>query len=237
MKKLLIASVCLVMVTKAFGQVTVPEPEFINSYCILTSDSTLAVLPKEVGQIKNRQNKVGKFARIAGGLSQAAGAAGILGMGAAGSMSGVVAGARVARAAVGVGGVVDAVEGLAGADGMDIVFNGASSTYTCSPGGQDVRLLIKADNNETDPMDCYRIVRFKTSKKDRSVKWMEFQSALIGSEETKKAGYVQFEGHKYGEKTYLLTIPASEIEEGEYGIVFMSIATAVAVPVGTFSVK
>ena len=103
--------------------------------------------------------------------------------------------------------------------------------------GQNVRLLIKGENNEYDPMDVYRIVRFNESKKERRIQWVEFESALIGSEETKKAGYVQFAGQKYGEKSYLLTIPASELEKGEYGIFFTSIITATAIPVGTFRVK
>jgi hypothetical protein len=33
---------------------------------------------------------------------------------------------------------------------------------------------------------------------------------LIGSAETKKRGYVAFTGHKYGNQSYLLEIPASE---------------------------
>ena len=86
-------------------------------------------------------------------------------------------------------------------------------------------------------MDCYRIVRFKGSKKERRIQWIEFESSLIGTDETKKAGYVQFEGHKYGNQSYLLTIPASELEKGEYGIFYMSIITATTIPVGTFSVK
>lgn len=86
-------------------------------------------------------------------------------------------------------------------------------------------------------MELYRIVRFKTSKKERRIQWMEFQPALIGTKETQKAGYVGFIGHKYGEKSYLLTIPATEMEKGEYGIFYMSIISATAIPVGTFGVK
>ena len=87
------------------------------------------------------------------------------------------------------------------------------------------------------PMEIYRIVRFKASKKDRRIQWMEFKPALIGSAETKKRGYVAFTGHKYGNQSYLLEIPASEAEPGEYGIFYMSIITATAIPVGTFSIN
>ncbi len=53
----------------------------------------------------------------------------------------------------------------------------------------------------------------------------------------KKRGYVAFTGHKYGNQSYLLEIPASEAEPGEYGIFYMSIITATAIPVGTFSIN
>lgn len=132
-------------------------------------------------------------------------------------MSGVVTGARVMTTASGVSSAAGTVSSLAGSSGMDIIFKGGHSAYQMES-GQDARLLIKGEYNETDPMDCYRIVRFNASKKERRIQWMEFESALIGSDETKKAGYVQFTGHKYGEQSYLLTIPSSELEKGEYGI-------------------
>lgn len=222
--------------TSTFAQVTAPEPEFINSYCILTSDSTYATLPKESGTIGKHQNKVKKWSKLIGGAANIAGAAGMIGIGTAGSMSGVVTGARVMTTASGVGSAAGTVSSLAGSAGMDIIFKGGQSAYSIQ-GGQDVRLLIKGENNETDPLDTYRIVRFNASKKERRIQWMEFESSLLGSDDAKKAGYVSFSGHKYGQQSYLLTIPAAELEKGEYGVFFMSIITATAIPVGTFSVK
>ena len=120
---------------------------------------------------------------------------------------------------------------------MDVIFSGGKSSYVVKNDGLPIRLLIKGEKNDTDPMDSYRLVRFNASKKERRIQWMEFESSLIGSEETKKVGYVPFEGHKYGEQSYLLTIPASEAIKGEYGVFFMNIITATYVPVGTFSIK
>lgn len=234
------AFLSIAMLLTAFSakaqQVTAPEPEFINSYCILTSDSTYAPLPKESGSIGKHQNKVKKWSKLIGGAANIAGAAGIVGIGTAGSMSGVVTGAKVVSTASSVGSAASTVNGLAGSAGMDIIFAGGHSNYSIQ-GGQDVRLLIKGERNDTDPMDSYRIVRFNVSKKERRIQWMEFESSLIGSEQAEKAGYVNFIGHKYGEQSYILTIPASELEKGEYGIFFMSIITATSIPVGTFSVK
>ena len=220
---------CFAMFTSAslFAQVTAPEPEFINSYCILTSDATYAQLPKESGVLAQHENKAKKWGKLLGGAASIVGAGGMIGAATAGSASGIINGVRVATTAS---------SGLAGSSGMDVVFKGGHSSYTVQ-GGQDVRLLIKGEKNDTDPLDTYRIVRFKTSKKERRIQWIEFESNLLGSKETKNAGYVSFTGHKYGEQSYLLTIHASELDKGEYGIFYLSIATATSIPVGTFSIK
>ena len=238
MKQNVIASAMMLTAVSASAQeVKVAEPEFINSYCILTSDSTFAALPKESGTIGKHENKVKKWSKWIGGAADIVGAGGMIGAATAGSVGGVINGVRVMGGAAGVASAAGTVSGLAGSSGMDIIFKGGHSSYSVNADGNNVRLLIKGDNNETDPMDSYRIVRFKESKKERRIQWIEFESALIGSDETKKAGYVQFEGHKYGNQSYLLTIPASELEKGEYGIFYMSIITATTIPVGTFSVK
>jgi hypothetical protein len=238
MKKNFLSIAMMLMAVSASAQeVKVAEPEFINSYCILTSDSTFATLPKESGTIGKHENKVKKWSKWIGGAADIVGAGGMIGAATAGSVGGVINGVRVMGGAAGVASAAGTVSGLAGSSGMDIIFKGGHSSYSVNANGNNVRLLIKGENNETDPMDSYRIVRFKESKKERRIQWIEFESALIGSDETKKAGYVQFEGHKYGEQSYLLTIPASELEKGEYGIFYMSIITATTIPVGTFSVK
>ncbi len=237
MKRLLlfIAAVAFMASLQA-QQVTALEPEFINSYCVLTSDSTFDALPKEDGMISKHQNKFGKFAKIAGAASQLGMVGGMIGLSTAGSASGAITGLRVMGTAAGAGQAADAVNALAGAEGMDIAFTGGKSAYTIKDASKGIRLLIKGEKNEYDPMEIYRIVRFKSSKKDRRTQWMEFKPALIGSAETKKRGYVAFTGHKYGSQSYLLEIPASEAEPGEYGIFYMSIITATAIPVGTFSI-
>ena len=239
MKKFLISIMVVMAAVNSYAQeVTVSEPEFVNSYCILTSESTYEVLPKENGEIQKHQNKVSKWAKIAGAASNMAGAAGLLGVATSGgSVSGISNGVKVISAAHSVGSAADAANTLAGVAGMDIVFKGKHSAYEVKDADKEVKLLVKGENNETDPMDCYRIVRFNTTKKERRIQWMEFEPALIGSKDAEKAGYVKFAGHKYGTQSYLLTIPAEEVKKGEYGIFYMSIATATAIPVGTFSVK
>jgi hypothetical protein len=236
MKKTILSFAMLLAAGSTFAQVTVSEPEFINTYCILTSDATYDQLPKESGTLGEHKNKVRKWGKLLGGAANVIGAGGMIGAATAGSVSGVINGVRVASTAGSVASAAGTVSGLAGSSGMDVVFKGGHSSYAVQ-GGQDVRLLIKGEKNDTDPLDTYRIVRFKTSKKERRIQWIEFESNLLGTKETKNAGYVSFTGHKYGEQSYLLTIPAGELEPGEYGIFYLSIATATSIPVGTFSVK
>jgi hypothetical protein len=71
MKKIFASMMMLAATSTGFSQqVTAPEPEFINSYCVLTSDSTFDALPKEDGMISKHQNKFGKFAKIAGAVNK-----------------------------------------------------------------------------------------------------------------------------------------------------------------------
>ena len=99
-----------------------------------------------------------------------------------------------------------------------------------------ISLVIKAKDNKSDPMDLYRIVRFTGSKKDRHIQWMEFSPTLLGSEKAQKSGYVNFVAHKYGEQSYILTVPEKEIIPGEYGI-FLSAVNGTTIPIGTFSIS
>lgn len=236
MKKFIFSIAALALTASAHAQqVTTQEPEFINSYCVLTSDSTYDILPKESGKIEKHQSKFSKISKIAGAVSDLGFAGGMIGA-STGSWSGLQTGVRVMGTAAGVGSAADAVNTLAGVEGMDIAFEGGKSAYAIKNTGKDIKLLIKAENNEVDPMGIYRIVRFKASKKDRRIQWIEFKPALLGGSDAKKKGFLSFTGHKYGNQSYLLTIPASEIEAGEYGIVYMSVAAAQEIPVGTFSV-
>ena len=238
MKKLVVCVVLMMTaMTVSAQEVTAPEPEFVNSYCILTGTDSYDILPKETGTVGQHQNKVSKWSKIAGKASLLGGAAGMIGVGTAGSLGGMVNGVRVMTTASGVGSAASAVNGLAGSSGMDIVFKGGKSAYKVKNYSDGVRLLVKGENNEYDPMDCYRIVRFNTSKKERRIQWMEIEPALLGSKDAEKAGYIQFAGHKYGEQSYILEIPVSELKSGEYGIFYLSIASALAVPVGTFSIE
>lgn len=105
---------------------------------------------------------------------------------------GLEAGVRVMGTAAGVGVAADAVNTLAGVEGMDIAFAGGRSSYAVKDASKGLRLLIKAEKNEVDPMGIYRIVRFKASKKDRRIQWMTFKPSLLGGSDAKKRAFWPF---------------------------------------------
>ena len=144
----------------------------------------------------------------------------------------------VSNATGGVGNVSNSVTTageLAGSKGKDIVLEGGHSSYVVPKDMKTISLVIKAKDNESDPMGLYCIVRFNSSKKDRRIQWMEFSPALLGSEKAQKSGYVNFVADKYGEQSYILTFPENEMIPGEYGI-FLSAVNGTTIPVGTFSI-
>ena len=109
-------------------EVTAPEPEFINTYCILTSDATYDQLPKESGTLGQHQNKVKRWSKLLGGAASVVGAGGMIGAATAGSVGGVINGVRVASTAGSVASTAGTIGGLAGSSGMDVIFKGGHSS-------------------------------------------------------------------------------------------------------------
>lgn len=199
------------------AQVKVAEPEFVGSYCLLTSDSTASPLPKEIGQLKEHKTKAEIFSKVASAVGSVGTSVGVATMGLGGSVGAITTGARVISTAGSVESIGSAVGVLSSASGMDIVLDGKGSY--CRAKTDDVRILIKAEENNVDPADLYRIVAFKPSKKERRMQWFDISSALLGSDDAKGKGYIPFSATKYDTSSYFITIPASALPKGEYGIV------------------
>ena len=178
------------------------EPEFVNSYCILTSESSLEILPTEIGTINSYQNNSPKLSSVVDKVSP--------------------------KQSV-------AMDSIPSTNEMDIVLKGPHSSYVIPKDMKTISLVIKAKDNESDPMGLYRIVRFNASKMDRRIQWMGFSPTLLGSEKAQKSGYVSFVADKYSLHSYILTLPENEIIPGEYGI-FLSAVNGTTIPIGTFSI-
>ena len=82
------------------------------------------------------------------------------------------------------------------------------------PQRTNIQFVVRASDNSSDPMSIVSVFRFKTSGKARKA---ELSSVgTFGGASSNKLDYIDFSAKKYGESSYLITIPV--IEEGEYGI-------------------
>ncbi len=81
-------------------------------------------------------------------------------------------------------------------------------------GDGNIRFIVKAVDNETDPISIINVFRFETSKKKRLAELSSVSS--FGSVKSNKLERLRFSAEKYGEKSYLLTL--IDKPAGEYGI-------------------
>ncbi|MCR2030567.1 hypothetical protein [Alistipes timonensis] len=81
-------------------------------------------------------------------------------------------------------------------------------------GDDDIRFIVKAVDNATDPISIINVFRFETNKKKRLAELSSVSS--FGSVKANKLERLRFSAEKYGEKSYLLTL--IDKPAGEYGI-------------------
>lgn len=83
--------------------------------------------------------------------------------------------------------------------------------------GEPIKLVVRAHDNDTDPLSFIRIYRLQSKKKKRMTVLSEDNSGTFMKSRTHTKNQLFFVGEKYGSASYLLTI--DEIEPGEYGVV------------------
>ena len=79
----------------------------------------------------------------------------------------------------------------------------------------EIQIVLRAVDNETDPMSIVNIFKFKQKRKRRTA---ELASYGIWGNSTNNLERLEFKGSRYGEKSYLLTINEFE-RDSEYGII------------------
>lgn len=102
-------------------------------------------------------------------------------------------------------------------------------------GSKPIQMIVRAVDNNTDPMAIINIFRFECSKKQRLAELASVST--FGSVKTGKLDYVSYSGKKYGESSYLLTL--DKCEPGEYGITVQNpnMQDEKSVIVSTFAVE
>jgi len=223
------------------AQVTVAEPEFMNQYYVLTTDSTADLLPKETA-VTSKEEKT-KTGSVLGKLKKGAeitSKAGFIG-GLFGLNGGNIDAARkafdIAENGMAVEGIASAANELAGGGkAIFLTFKKKASSYRIAA-GNTVRIVVRPEDNDHNPEDLYRIIKLEQEKKKRRYKWMDISYALIGTKDAADSGYVAFTAHKYGEQSHLLTIDAEQLQPGEYAIVFINPISATEIGAATFGVE
>lgn len=95
-----------------------------------------------------------------------------------------------------------------------IKIKGCCSKVVYNP-KNEIKIVLRAVDNETDPMSIVNIFKFKRRKRKRIA---ELAAYGIWSSSTNNLDRLRFKAKKYGEKSYILTIDEFE-RDSEYGII------------------
>ena len=90
---------------------------------------------------------------------------------------------------------------------------GTTSSVAAKQGG-DVRLIIKAANNATDPNSFISIFKFEVKGKERRAQLAE--AGTFSGSKSNSLGQIEFQAKKYGTSSYLIVLEG--LQPGEYGI-------------------
>lgn len=101
-------------------------------------------------------------------------------------------------------------------DALSIYISGGKSSIRIPKNNTGIKLVVRATDNNSDPMSIVSVYKLKAKKKKRFVVVSEDNSGTLMRSTTNTKGMVKFSGKKYGESSYLLS--TRSLEPGEYGI-------------------
>lgn len=79
---------------------------------------------------------------------------------------------------------------------------------------EDFQIIVKAVDNNTDPLAIVKIFKFESSKKERKAELASVNT--FGTTKSNNLIYLPFIAKKYGKNSYIITLKEKPI--GEYGI-------------------
>jgi len=85
------------------------------------------------------------------------------------------------------------------------------------PSNSDLQLVVRAVDNNSDPLTIIDIYKLKAKKNKRTVVISEDNSGTLMKSRTNSKDMIRFNGKKYGTSSYIITL--KNLEAGEYGIV------------------
>lgn len=99
---------------------------------------------------------------------------------------------------------------------LSLEINGGKA-QTRIEAGNPIKLIVRAHDNNSDPLSFISICRFQAKKKKRITVLSEDNSGTFMKSRTHTKNQLFFVGEKYGNASYLLLI--NNVEPGEYGVV------------------
>lgn len=85
------------------------------------------------------------------------------------------------------------------------------------PKGSTATFIVKAADNESDPMSIISIYKFNAKKNKRETMVHRSNAGTTGSSYNVTKNLLPFSGDRFGDKSYIIEL--SNLEPGEYGIV------------------
>lgn len=85
------------------------------------------------------------------------------------------------------------------------------------PNGSQPTIVVKAADNNSDPMSIISIYKFNAKKNKRETMIARSNENSTGSSYNVTKNLIAFSGEKYGGSSYIIELP--KLEPGEYGII------------------
>ncbi len=85
------------------------------------------------------------------------------------------------------------------------------------PIGAPLKLVVRAVDNNSDPLTIISIYKLKAKNTTRTIVMSEDNSGTMMKSRTNSKGMIRFSGKKYGTSSYLITL--NDLKAGEYGII------------------
>ena len=112
-------------------------------------------------------------------------------------------------------GEIKSTVSLSSNDVRKLYIQGGSATCKAKRG--EIQFIIRANDNNSDPMSLITIYKMHAKKKERSVALsVDHSDNPFASSKTYSKDKMKFQGKKYGNSSYLIT---TNLETGEYGII------------------
>lgn len=83
--------------------------------------------------------------------------------------------------------------------------------------GETIKLIIRAVDNNSDPISIVSFYRFDVKRKKRATIIAEDNSGTLMKSRTHTENQLVFSGKKYGTSSYMIVV--EDVPVGEYGIV------------------